>query len=140
MNAVAGLLLENRRIDSRPATMDAAAEALQALGDPPTPPDPSGKAPPPDAAGSEPVAGTEEDTDPAAVDKKQEEPDAAEKPEDPTKEEETESKEGAEAKGEDGGKRYLPEHKKPDAAPTFPEKVRTAEEALSVASGTRATA
>jgi hypothetical protein len=26
--------------------------------------------------------------------------------------------------GEELGKRYLPEHKKPDAAPTFPEKVR----------------
>jgi hypothetical protein len=120
MNATADLLMENQRIDPRLKTMDAAAEALQSLGEKTQPTDKTTKT---ESEASTPGTGTD-----VPVDKKQEEEeevDPLEKPEISIKQEEEEpSKEETKDKGEDTGKRYLPEHKKPDAAPTFPEKVR----------------
>ena len=48
-------------------------------------------------------------------------------PKDPKKKQKEETDQAcacaSSAEGSDGQKRYLPDHKKPDAAPTFPEKV-----------------
>jgi hypothetical protein len=138
MNAKAEL--ENRRLEPSNTdssnTMDSAAEVLQSLGD--NQQAESGgaakeEAPPKKEAEENGSAGAEADSETAAEKVKSPETEEAAPPA-PPKDEEEEGEpsstgeraqaEAASKGGEDLGKRYLPEHKKPDAAPTFPEKVR----------------
>jgi hypothetical protein len=134
MNAKAEL--ENRRLEpshsiSNSTTMDVAAEVLQSLGDDQQQQADGGEAvkeesvppPPKKADDKEGSAEAAADSEPAEVKSPEEE---APPPKDAADNGEREQQLQAEApKGEDLGKRYLPEHKKPDAAPTFPEKVGT---------------
>jgi hypothetical protein len=128
MNAKAEL--ENRRLEpSHSSTMDVAAEVLQSLGDKEQQAEGGGAAK--EESASPPAAKTENegsaeaagDSETAEVKSPEEE---APPPKDAAADNDERQQLQAEApKGEDLGKRYLPEHKKPDAAPTFPEKVRT---------------
>jgi len=99
------------RSDDNTPRMDAAS-ALQTLGDDDAPE--GGGDVVPEKGATATVA------EPPADPVKQEEGGADEA----TKQEKEEGSGEVEGGGVEAPKRYLPEHKKPDAAPTFPEKVR----------------